>query len=113
MISSSLRASSERPTTCPPAASISATSGASFSPFRRPAKTVNPSNANFLAIAAPMKSPAPITATVASLFSKSASYTCALISSRIGQTVLENFAGRAGRQRIQHDYLGRALVGRQ
>src|SRR5438874_726868 len=70
MICSSLRASSERPTTRPPAASISATSGASFSPFRRPRKTVKPSEANFLAIAAPMKSPAPITATVAFLYSK-------------------------------------------
>ena len=49
----------------PPAASISATSGASLSPLRRPAKTVKPSAANFLAIAAPMKSPAPITAAVA------------------------------------------------
>jgi hypothetical protein len=54
-ISSSLRASSERPTICPPAASISATSGASFSPLRRPAKIVNPSGANFFAIAVPVK----------------------------------------------------------
>ena len=49
----------------PPASSISATSGASLSPLRRPAKTVKPSAANFFAIAAPMKSPAPITAAVA------------------------------------------------
>jgi len=34
--------------------SISATSGASFSPRRRPANTVNPSAANFRAVAAPM-----------------------------------------------------------
>src|SRR5262249_60121982 len=39
---------------CPPRASMSATRGASFSPCRRPAKTVNPSLANRRAIAAPM-----------------------------------------------------------
>ena len=33
---------------------IAATSGANFSPWRRPAKTMNPSAANFLAIAAPI-----------------------------------------------------------
>src|ERR1043166_2593323 len=65
VMSSSLRASSERATTRPPAASISATSGASFSPLRLPANTLKPSAANFFAIAAPMKSPAPITAAVA------------------------------------------------
>ena len=48
-MSSSLRASSERRED--PAARLSrcpATSGASLSPLRRPAKTVNPSAANFL-----------------------------------------------------------------
>ncbi len=44
---------------------MSATSGASLSALRRPAKIVKPSAANFLAIAEPMKSPAPITAAVA------------------------------------------------
>src|SRR5215472_14325760 len=71
--SSSLRASSERPTMCPRAASTSATSGASLSPWRRPAKTANPSAANFLAIAVPIKSPAPITAAEAFLGSNVAS----------------------------------------
>ena len=37
--------------------------------FRRPAKTVKPSAANFLAISPPMKSPAPTTAAVAFRFS--------------------------------------------
>src|SRR5689334_24254922 len=69
-ISSSLRASSERPTIVPPAASTSFTSGSSFSPLRRPANTVKPSAANFLAISAPIKSPAPITAHVALRFCK-------------------------------------------
>ena len=69
-ISSSLRASSERAWISPPAASISLTSGASLSPLRRPAKTVKPSEANFLAISPPIKSPAPITATVVFLFCK-------------------------------------------
>jgi hypothetical protein len=64
-MSSSLRASSERPMARPPALSMSAIRGASLSPLRRPAKTVKPSAANLRAIAAPMKSPAPITATVA------------------------------------------------
>jgi hypothetical protein len=39
----------------------------SFLPLRRPANTVNPSAANLRAIAPPMKSPAPMTATVAFL----------------------------------------------
>src|SRR5689334_10075316 len=64
MTSSSLRASSERGKAELPAASISFTSGPSFSPLRRPTNKVKPSAANFLAISAPMKSPAPITATV-------------------------------------------------
>jgi len=34
------------------------------------------------------------------------------IASRVGQSVLEDFAGRGGRQRIQYDDLERALVGR-
>jgi hypothetical protein len=51
-------------------ASISLTSGASLSPLRRPANTVNPSEPNFFAISLPMKSPAPITATVAFRFCK-------------------------------------------
>src|SRR5450755_4152430 len=54
MISSSLRASSERAWISPPAASISFTSGSSLAPLRRPANTVNPSEANFLAISPPM-----------------------------------------------------------
>jgi hypothetical protein len=39
-----------------------------LSALRRPAKIVNPSAANFFAIAEPMKSPAPITAAVAFRF---------------------------------------------
>src|SRR6516225_6026998 len=115
VISSSLRASSERPTTRPPATSISATNGASLSPCRRPAKTVNPSDANFLAIAAPMKSPAPITAAAAFLYSKSGLLypSDGPIASRVGQSVLEDFVGRGGRQPIHNDDLGGALVGRQ
>src|SRR5262245_37504978 len=70
VISSSFRASSERAWISPPAASISLTRGASFSPLRRPAKMVKPSAANFLAISPPMKSPAPITATVLFVFCK-------------------------------------------
>src|SRR6202035_2557135 len=66
--SSSLRASSDRAWISPPAASISLTRGASFSPLRLPAKMVKPSEANFLAISPPIKSPAPITATVLFLF---------------------------------------------
>jgi hypothetical protein len=54
VISSSFRASSERPKMVPPAASTSFTSGSSFSPLRRPANTVKPSAANFFAISAPM-----------------------------------------------------------
>jgi hypothetical protein len=54
VMSSSLRASSERAETLPPAVSMAATKGASFSPLRRPANTVKPSAANFRAIAAPM-----------------------------------------------------------
>jgi hypothetical protein len=69
-ISSSFRASSARPNTLPSAASISLTSGASFSPLRRPTKTVKPSDANFLAISPPMKSPAPYHGTVAFRFFK-------------------------------------------
>src|SRR5882724_4709820 len=67
--SSSFRASNDRPTICPPRVSTSATRAPSLSPLRRPAKTVKPSAANRLAIAAPMKSPAPITAAVAFLSS--------------------------------------------
>src|SRR5437868_6763169 len=63
--SSSLRASSDRATIDPPADWTSFTSGSSFAPSRRPANTVNPSDANFLAISAPIKSPAPISAQVA------------------------------------------------
>jgi DNA-binding transcriptional regulator YiaG len=48
------RASSERAAMVPPASSMSFTSGASFSPLRRPAKIENPSLANFLAISAPI-----------------------------------------------------------
>src|SRR6266852_168398 len=70
VMSSSLRASSERATMCPPCASISAASGVNFSRLRRPAKTVKPSAANFRAIAAPIWSPAPITAAVAFLICK-------------------------------------------
>jgi hypothetical protein len=70
MISSSLRASSERAWISPPAASISLTSGSSLAPLRRPAKMVKPSEANYLAISPPIKSPAPITATVLFLFCK-------------------------------------------
>src|SRR6478609_3186514 len=54
----------------PPACSISLTSGSSLAPSRRPANTVKPSEANFFAISLPIKSPAPITATVAFLFCK-------------------------------------------
>jgi hypothetical protein len=54
MISSSFRASSERAWISPSAASISFTSGSSFAPLRRPANTVNPSDANFFAISPPM-----------------------------------------------------------
>src|SRR5262249_29695621 len=43
----------------PPAAAISATSGASFSTVRRATTVVKPPAANRRAIAAPMKSPAP------------------------------------------------------
>src|SRR5262249_41219581 len=64
MISSSLRASRGRAKADPPEASISFTRGASLLPFRRPMNTVKPSAANFLAISPPIKSPAPITATV-------------------------------------------------
>ena len=42
-----------------------ATKELSLSALRRPAKMVKPSAANLLAIAAPMKSPAPTTATLA------------------------------------------------
>src|SRR5829696_8100468 len=70
IISSSLRASRERAWISPPAFSISLTSGSSLAPLRRPANTVKPSEANFLAISPPIKSPAPITATVAFLFCK-------------------------------------------
>src|SRR5690349_18432747 len=65
----------------PPAASTSATKGPSLSALRRPAKTAKPSDANFFAIAAPMKSPAPITAIVASLYSNEASCNVAEIQS--------------------------------
>ena len=44
----------ERAEILPLFASTSATSGASLSPCRRPAKTVKPSAANFFAIAPPM-----------------------------------------------------------
>jgi len=54
VVSSSFRASSERAKMVPPAASTSLTSGSSFSPLRRPAKTVKPSAANFLTISAPI-----------------------------------------------------------
>jgi hypothetical protein len=50
----SFRASSVRATIDPPDASISLTSGSSLAPSRRPAKTVNPSAANFFAISAPI-----------------------------------------------------------
>src|SRR6267154_2047076 len=122
--SSSLRASSIRATIDPPALSISFTSGSSLAPLRRPANTVNPSAANFLAISPPIKSPAPITATVAFLFCKAVlpvrsnlSVTkarltpcraCALQGPR--ELVLEDLAGRGGRQRVQHDDLRRPLV---
>jgi hypothetical protein len=45
-----IRASSERARISPPVASISRTSGSSLVPLRRPANTVNPSEANFFAI---------------------------------------------------------------
>src|SRR5580658_3446017 len=72
VISFSLRASSERATMRPPRASTSLTSGASLSALRRPAYTTNPSAANLLASALPIKSPAPITAAVAFLICKGA-----------------------------------------
>src|SRR6266446_10037465 len=118
-ISSSLRASSERPTIRPPAPSTSATSGASLSPCRRPAKTVKPSDANFLAMAPPIKSPAPITAAVAFLCSNGASclssngFLCliyCLFASDLGQAMLQDLAGRTGRQGVKHDDLARPLV---
>ena len=121
MISSSLRASSERAWISPPAASISLTSGSSLAPLRRPAKTVNPSEANFLAISPPIKSPAPMTATVAFLFCMGLLRLLgelSLIASgvirvaqRLRQFVFQNLAGRGRRQRVQHDDFGRALVG--
>src|SRR3954451_23978138 len=120
MISSSLRASSERAWISPPAASISLTNGATLSPLRRPAKTAKPSEANFLAISPPMKSPAPITATVAflfcTMFSRSALFISILRSratQRFRELVLEDLAGRGRRQRVEHDYLRGPLVGGQ
>src|SRR5216684_7960124 len=131
VISSSLRASSERAWISPPAASISFTSGSSLAPLRRPAKIVKPSEANFLAISPPMKSPAPMTATVAFFFCTVASkgkmssgerhclriradfflWCCAAQGLR--QFVLEDLSSRGRRQRIQNDNLRRPLVGRQ
>src|SRR5712671_6557741 len=124
MISSSLRASSERAWISPPAASISFTSGSSLAPLRRPANTVKPSEANFLAISPPIKSPAPITATVPFLFCKGVlpvrsnlSVTKAWLTpcrssalQGLRELVLEDLAGRGGRQRVQHDDLRRPLV---
>src|ERR1700730_18623533 len=119
VISSSLRASSERAWISPPAASISLTSGASFSPLRRPAKMVKPSEANFLTISAPIKSPAPITATVPFLFSRGLlrlllgveAVSPASRAQRLRQFVFQEFAGRSSRQRLHEDDLGRPLVG--
>src|SRR5262249_45653566 len=121
MISSSLRASSERAWISPPAFSISFTSGSSLAPSRRPAKIVKPSAANFLAISPPIKSPAPITAAVALRFDTGFSPVGS--DSGIGRLghrfrlqlfrklVLEDLAGRGGRQGLQHDDLRRPFVG--
>src|SRR5580693_9302623 len=119
IISSSFRASSERPNTLPPAASISLTSGASFSPWRRPTKTVKPSAANFLAISPPIKSPAPTTATVAFRFSKAflqnkrevrdfnSSASSSGAAQRFRQPVFENLPRGGCRQGIQqHNFRG-------
>src|SRR6202022_2445412 len=125
-ISSSFRASSARPNTLPPAVSISLTSGASFSPWRRPTKTVKPSDANFLAISPPIKSPAPTTATVAFRFSKgdlqNLNFTISTprkserqrrtsgTAQRLRQFVFQNFSGGGCRQGIKHNNFRRPLV---